>query len=229
MGSLYRFDLERYAETYDLPVLFETGTFFGYGVQLAINAGFEKIFSVEIIDEYFTANVERFSDQENVTILKGESAAVLGDTVGEIESNILFWLDAHFPGADGGLCHYNSCEDEAIRCPLEHELEIIRARRPGRKDVFIIDDLNLYEIGDYAAGNLPDYINRPPNANLEFVDRLFSETHHIVRLYQDQGYVVLLPNDISPKLYIHRTLAEVMKDAGVEVNEIFTTGLKSDL
>ncbi|MEQ1920944.1 MAG: hypothetical protein ABL952_00415 [Pyrinomonadaceae bacterium] len=222
MGSLFRFDLRRYAETYDLPVLFETGTFRGNGVRIAVDAGFEQIFSVEIVDEYYRANVEGFSDQHNVTIIKGESAAVLGKTVSEIKGNILFWLDAHFPGADGGLCSYNSCEDEAVRCPLEHELETIKACRPDRNDVFIIDDLSIYEAGDFGNGPLPSHINKPANSSLDFIDRLYSDTHHIIRLYDDEGYVLLLPNELPPKLYLIRTLSEIYAKAGVPIDEAFT-------
>jgi hypothetical protein len=229
MGSLFRFDLERYAETYDLPVLFETGTFLGNGVRLAIDAGFDQVYSVEIIDEYYTANVERFSDKQNVNILKGESAAVLNQTVGEIDDNILFWLDAHFPGADGGLYGYNSCEDDAVRCPLEHELETINSRRLGRNDVFIIDDLRVYETGDFSNGGMPAHVDRPANASLDFIDRLFSETHHIVRLYDDEGYMLLLPNFLPPKLYLRRTLSEVAANAGVPVGESFTAAIGYDL
>lgn len=229
MGSLFRFDLERYAETYDLPVLFETGTFLGNGVQLAIDAGFDRVYSVEIIDEYFTANVERFSDQQNVNLLHGESAKCLSDTVATINENILFWLDAHFPGADGGLCSYNSCEDEAIRCPFETELETIKTIRPYRNDVFIIDDLSIYETGEFGNGSLPSHINKPANSSLDFIDRLFSETHHVIRLYDDEGYVLLLPNFLPPKLYVRRTLSEVTANSGVEINESFAIAFSKNI
>lgn len=228
MGSLFRFDLGRYADTYDLPVLFETGTFRGNGVQLAIDAGFKKIFSVEIIEEYYLANVERFKDQPGVNLLHGESAKCLGDTVGTIKENILFWLDAHFPGADGGLCSYNSCEDETIRCPLETELETIRALRQDRDDVFIIDDLSIYETGNFGNGPLPPHIDKPVNAGLDFIDRLFSKTHHIVRLYDDEGYVLLLPYSLPPKLYVRRTFSEVIANAGVPVSESFIAAIGSN-
>ena len=118
MGFLRRFDLPRYREHYGLATLFETGTFRGGGVASAIDAGFERIYSVEIIDELYQENVSRFAEDESVTILKGESAAVLDAALPEIESNILFWLDAHCPGADHGLRDYNAEPDERVRCPL---------------------------------------------------------------------------------------------------------------
>ena len=34
-------------------VFVETGTFYGEGIQVAINAGYEKIISIEIFKKYF--------------------------------------------------------------------------------------------------------------------------------------------------------------------------------
>lgn len=213
MGFLRRFDLPRYREHYGLTTLFETGTFRGGGVQSALDAGFERIFSVEIIPELHRDNVERFAANSNVAILKGESATVLDATLPGIDSNILFWLDAHCPGADHGLADYNAEPDETVRCPLEAELEIIRKHREGRPDVFIIDDLRMYEPGKYEGGDLPDYI-RPPAGGIEFVYRLFSDTHHVVKLTYDEGYVLLLPIDDLPKIYVRRNMPDMDSEIG---------------
>ncbi len=229
MGSLFRFDLRRYAETYDLPVLFETGTFLGNGVKLALDAGFESIYSVEIVEQYYQANVELFADRPEVTIIEGTSAAALDSVLRSIEPNILFWLDAHFPGADGGLSGYNDCHDEAVKFPLETEIEAIHRHRRGRDDVIIIDDLNHYETGDFAGGQRLAQIDAPKRASLDFIDHMFGETHHIIRLYDDQGYVLLLPNTLPPKLYLVRTLLEIASKAGVPVDKAFSAAFESGL
>jgi hypothetical protein len=213
MGFLRRFDLARYRAHYGLTTLFETGTFRGGGVQSGIDFGFERIYSVEIIDELFQDNVERFSANKNVTILKGESAAVLDATLPDISSNILFWLDAHCPGADHGLTDYNTEPNERVRCPLESELKVIKKHRDGHPDVFIIDDLRMYEPGKYEGGDLPDYI-RPPAGGIEFIYRLFSGSHHVVKLTYDEGYVVLLPIDDMPKIYVRRNMPDMEGEIG---------------
>ena len=220
MGSLSRFDLSRYREHYGLGAFFETGTCWGDGVQYAVDAGFERIFSVEIMDEFFDASSERFKDLDHITLIKGESVTALEQTLPDIEDNILFWLDAHFPGADGGLKDYNAPTDETIRCPLETELEVIQKHRAGREDVFVIDDLRIYEQGPFKSGNLPEYIERPPNASIDFVFRLFSESHHIVRLYDDEGYVLMVPLSSMPKLYITRKISDIRGD----LDPVFTGG-----
>jgi hypothetical protein len=213
MGFLRRFDLPRYREHYGLTTLVETGTFRGGGVQAAIDSGFERVYSVELIDELYKSNVEKFSSCENVTILQGESDCVLDSILPTIDSNILFWLDAHCPGADDGRREYNAESDERIRCPLESELEVIHKHRAARADVFIIDDLRMYEPGNYEGGDLPQYI-RPPDGGIEFVYRLFSATHHVVKLSYDEGYILLVPNDDLPKIYVRRNMPDMESDIG---------------
>ena len=205
MGSLTRFELARYREHYGLTSFFETGTFYGGGVREALDAKFERVYSVEIIDQYFEENVERFRDRDNVTLLKGHSVDVLAQTLPDLEGNIFFWLDAHFPGADGGLRDYNAEVDESIRCPLEAELETIKRHRAGCEDVFLIDDLRLYERGEFEGGDLPSNIRRPGSNGIDFIYRLFSDSHHIVKLFYDEGYVLMLPIGLMPKIYVRRT------------------------
>ena len=123
-----------------------------------------------------------------------------------LEGNILFWLDAHFPGADHGLRDYNAELDEQVRCPLESELEVISRFRAGREDVFIIDDLRLYLRGTYENGNLHEGIRPPPQPGIDFIYRLFGDSHHIIKLNYDEGYVLLLPIEHAPNIYVKRDL-----------------------
>jgi hypothetical protein len=214
MGSLSRFELDRYRRHYSLTTLFETGTLHGHGVQQALDNGFEFVYSVEIMDEFFDKCVERFSANDNVTLLKGHSADMLDLALPSIKGNIFFWLDAHFPGADGGLRDYNSESDETLRCPLETELRIIAKHRRGASDVFLIDDLQIYEEGPFESGGLPARVARPPGANIDFIHELFADSHHIIKLYYDEGYVLLLPIDEMPKIYARRQLRELDGEVG---------------
>lgn len=214
MGTLHRFELSRYREHYDLATLFETGTLRGDGAQAALDAGFEKIFSVEMIEEFFAASSERFAEQENVVILQNSSVAALDGMLPDIDTGIFFWLDAHFPGADGGLRDYNAEADESIRCPLESELEVIKTHRGDRKDVILIDDLRMYETGPFENGEMAERIRRPSGNGIDFVYRLFGDTHHIVKLYFDEGYVLLLPIDSTPKIYVRRVIRDVDGEIG---------------
>ena len=214
MGDLRRFELDRYREHYSLNTLFETGTFHGQGVQQALDNGFDSVYSVEIMDEFFDECVERFSTNDNVTLLKGHSADLLDESLPSIDGNIFFWLDAHFPGADGGLRDYDAESDETLRCPLENELRVIAKHRRGAPDVFLIDDLRIYEDGKFENGGLPANVSRPPGANIDFVYELFGDSHHIIKLYYDEGYILLLPIHDIPKIYARRTFWNLDGEVG---------------
>lgn len=211
MGSLQRFNLKKYIKSYDVSVLFETGTYKGDGVKYALESGFDKVFSTEILDEYVELNRRQFRQNENVTILKGNSSDLLDKHVFQIKGNIFFWLDAHFPGADGGLLDFNSQFDDSIKYPLEGELKIIKKHRPSREDVILMDDLRMYEEGPFQQGNLPENIERPANSGIDFVYKLYADSHHIEKLYEDQGYLLLLPKTQKSKVYMNLGFREKIK------------------
>lgn len=211
MGSLQRFNLKKYIKAYDLSVLFETGTYKGDGVKYALESGFERVFSTEIMDEYVELNREQFRQNENVTVLKGNSSDLLDAHLSEIKGNIFFWLDAHFPGADGGLLDYNSDFEDAVKYPLEGELKIIKKHRPTEEDVILMDDLRMYEEGPFQQGNLPENIKRPANSSVDFVYRLYADSHHIEKLYEDQGYLLLLPKTRNSRVYMNLGFREKIK------------------
>lgn len=211
MGSLRRFNLKKYIKSYNVPVLFETGTFRGNGVKYALESGFDKVFSTEIMDEFVELNQQQFRQNKNVTILKGNSSDLLDEHIFQIKENIFFWLDAHFPGADGGLLDYNSDFADSVRYPLENELKIIKKHRPTKEDVILIDDLRLYEEGSYDFGNMSSETKRPENFNIDFVYNLYSDSHHIIKLYNDHGYILLLPKTQKPNVYIRIGLRERLR------------------
>jgi hypothetical protein len=208
MGSLKRFDIARYRKEYGLYALFETGTFKGDGVRCALGAGFERVYSTEIMAEYVKLNRASFKDDPRVTIFDGHSADVLGKELPMIRGRIFFWLDAHFPGADGGIRPFDAEEQADLRCPLEAELRIIASHRGGQEDVLLLDDLRIYEDGPFTAGGLPPEISRPYDGGIAFVHELFDRTHHVIRIYDDQGYVLLLPKSLPPRMYVNRTMRE---------------------
>jgi hypothetical protein len=59
------------------------------------------------------------------------------------------------------------------------------------------DDLRIYEIGNFKNGNLPDSVLPPPVRNTNFANALFSATHTILKFYDDEGYLVLVPKGLS--------------------------------
>jgi hypothetical protein len=118
------------------------------------------------------------------------------------DSATLFFLDAHFPGADFHKCTY----EESIRkyqkdaFPLEEEVDIILKGRDISKDVFIIDDFVLYEDGEYDCLNYGcvweyDWLQEELDlkTNSKFLYDTFKDTHNLKKDLRSQGYLIITP------------------------------------
>ncbi|MBS1732129.1 MAG: hypothetical protein JST02_02425 [Bacteroidetes bacterium] len=195
MGRLNRFDLNRIITDYGTACLFETGTLWGDGIAYALSAPFRNIFSVEIMPEIAAKAKHRFTTEYKVHIIHADSVSAMKDRLPAIRHNIIFWLDAHFPGADAGMKLYNQESNQQLRLPLEEEIKTICSLRKGFQDVFIIDDLRIYEDGPYENGNAPSDVLPRANRNIEFIYDCFRDTHVILKSYADEGYLLLFPKN----------------------------------
>jgi hypothetical protein len=85
--------------------------------------------------------------------------------------------------------------------PLEQELTLIDRLRPDSEDVIIVDDLKLYEDGDYANGNIASNFANIHDSlrNLHFLQNLFP-SKVISRCYLDDGYLIIQPGDLNFEL-----------------------------
>jgi hypothetical protein len=132
---------------------------------------------------------------------------VLPELIKNIDEDVLFWLDAHFPGADAGRTTYRDCCDNLdydTNMPLEAELKSIAERCDKYNDVLIIDDLWLWEEGQYGSGDVDTHCkNHGHDVTKDIVvgDKLlepmiqpFGITHYQKRVYDHQGYLILIPN-----------------------------------
>ena len=207
MGTIRVFDIDDIQANCDTRVFIETGTLHGDGVDYALQHNFDKIYSIEIDDELYVQACVKYAQNETVSILNGSSSEVLPELITTIDDNILFWLDAHFPGADAGKASYRECcekLDYDVNLPLEAELGAIANRREKYNDVVVIDDLWLWEEGQYGAGDMDVHCkNHGHDITRDYVvgDKLlgpmiqpFDDTHYHKRGYEHQGYLVLLPN-----------------------------------
>ena len=148
MGTIRRFDVLDIRTTYDINTFVETGTLHGDGVDFAVSSGFENIISIEIDHELSDLAKKKYVNHPNVNIVEGNSFEILLNLIPTLKNNCLFWLDAHFPGADVYKRAYDSEPNMDIRLPLEKELDIILEHRQNFTDVIIADDLWLYEDED---------------------------------------------------------------------------------
>lgn len=198
MGSLTRFNLAKLKKQAGADYFFETGTWRGDGLAYAARENFRKLFSSEIIASIASQAQERFRNDSRITIINDSSTSALDKYLGLVDGNCIFWLDAHYPGAEEGIKGYNDEEEEFVKLPLQKELELIAARTGRYQDLILVDDLRIYEEGPFRKGNLPKDVLPPKVRNTHFVTNLFKNTHEISKLYEDEGYMVLLPKNLQP-------------------------------
>jgi hypothetical protein len=195
MGELRFFDLTEPIKEYNLSVFIETGTGLGGSVESILEYDIiDKIYSIEIIEDLYNKCVDKFKSYSNIKIINSSSYNGLKEILPTIskETNILFWLDAHFPGADFHFTTYESTNNEDLRIPLKSEIDLIYSLRKGCKDVFIIDDLRIYEDGPYELGNW-DKRKELGGEGIDFIINKYESTHNIHKNFNHQGYLFLLP------------------------------------
>ena len=185
MGCLRRHNLNDYFDKYKLKYYFETGTGKAEALEHAAQYPFKKCYTVDIDEELVKFSFEKLKDRStcDIEFLIGRSSDILEEYVPKIpkKSAALFFLDAHFPGADFQKCTYEESirEHKQDAFPLEEEVDIIINNRDTSNDVFIIDDLILYEkdakvdcieegiVWEY--GWLQDELNLQTSSNLSLI------------------------------------------------------------
>lgn len=192
MGAIYQHDVQKYMNEYNLENYIETGTGEGACLSHTLNFPFKSRYSIEIYPRVYENVKPKFANKENCEILLGNSYEILPNILPKITGNVLFFLDAHFPGADFGFESYFSTTDYNTRLPLEKEVETIVNNRDISNDVFIIDDLRVYEDNNYTGGNWNERTQIGGNG-IDFIYRLLGNTHNIDRDLRYQGFLIITP------------------------------------
>ena len=110
-------------------IFFETGTHKGESVQLALDLGYEKVLSVELLFQYHNECYYLFIDEPKVKLFFGHSNDKMEEMLELVDSPALFWLDGHVDGVSAD-CLWN-------------ELEYIK-NHPIKTHTIIVDDIPLY-------------------------------------------------------------------------------------
>jgi|TARA_B100000035_G_scaffold305032_1_gene305406 5S rRNA maturation endonuclease (ribonuclease M5) len=127
-------------------IFIETGTFSGEGIQCALDAGFEKIYSCDINSEYVERAKEKYKDYD-VTVENLESQDFLEKILPTIDERVVIFLDAHSMPHDV----YDKSRgfgDDTVKegvgpCPLEKELNAIK-KHPIKDHIIMIDDFHCF-------------------------------------------------------------------------------------
>ena len=194
MGQLNEaIQIKNVLDFYDIKNFVETGTGKAEVVQSVVEADDTlNVHTIEVIPEIYDKNKINFSYLKDVNWHLGTSFDILPEILPDLKGTTLFWMDAHFPGADFGLSSYGDEKDDDKRLPLKKELETIVENRDVTNDVFVIDDLRIYEDGPFGDGNWEDR-EKYGGDGIEFIEELFDETHYVVKSYNAQGSILLFP------------------------------------
>ena len=165
--------LKSLKEKHGCEVFFETGFYVGKRFGYALEAGFDKVVSIELLRDFVNAGSRKFSDD----ITSGRASIILDDSANMArhlepfsDKKVLFWLDAHL---DNGLGSAITHPKEY--CPLSHELQAIKDIMHIRP-IILIDDLRIIKANiDWGHGyNLDDIINKVYNIdatyNIDYID-----------------------------------------------------------
>jgi hypothetical protein len=195
MGELNLHNLNSVIDKFKCTQFVETGTGKGTGLSYACSHGFNKLYSIEYMTELYEECKGKFDEDVRVTLINDTSINGLKQVLSEMDSTpALFWLDAHFPGADFYFNDYDHMKDDESHMPLVQELQLIHSSREGCEDVIILDDLQLYEDGPFQLHN-PEFCAKYGNKDITPGTDLFKETHQFSRDYRHQGFLTLTPNE----------------------------------
>lgn len=126
---------KKYKNNYNYFV--ETGTFQGFGVQFALESGFDHIKSVELNDKNYMNCFEKFKHVSDIVELyHGSSEDLFWSMIKNINEPIMFWLDSHYSGCGG---NYVTSKGETFTS-LKHELTTI-AKHSIKNHIIMIDDI----------------------------------------------------------------------------------------
>lgn len=151
---------------YKNEVFIETGSYLGDGIQMAVDAGFKKIYSIELSEKYYEISTSRFANIPQVHVIKGESQDILEGLMSSIETPITFWLDGHYSAGDTAKGKFIA--------PLIQELDCI-GNHPIKNHTIIIDDLRCWNVYNPAHGFTTDDLIKiimeiNPNYKIEYLD-----------------------------------------------------------
>lgn len=169
-------------------IFIETGTGIGTGLQFAQKQNFKKIYSFEVNkDLYYLAKPLEDSRTEIVHMSSPEGLDLLLPLISP-KAKILFWLDAHYPGADFYYADYDSEKNEHVRLPLIGELNAIRKHRNG-KDTILMDDLRIYMDDPDVIQELKPRVK----TTVKDIENIMQDTHTFEIIYKDEKYGVFKP------------------------------------
>ena len=158
--AAYSYTTSEVFQHYLKRVFIETGSFMGDGIQNALDAGFEEVYSIELSPNLFNHCVNRFRDNPHVHLYLGDSSKILATVLEELEEPVTFWLDGHCSTG-------NPLTAKGDRnSPILEELAII-GNHSIKTHTILIDDVRYF--------GTPEFDNVESNMIIKAVMKINSE------------------------------------------------------
>lgn len=141
--------------------LIETGTFHSHGIEYALSAGFKKVYSCDINEQFVDNAVSRYKDDSrgNVFVENLDSYSFLKKILPNINEPCVFFLDAHFwpenPNDEKKGFKKDTVKDGLKPCPLIDELMIIK-NHSIKTHTILIDDLQCFNTWMFEGLKIED-------------------------------------------------------------------------
>lgn len=147
--------LSEVKEKHNCTVFFETGLYHGYSARIALDMGFEKVMSIELLQRFVDRGKDTFKKEiaENRYFVIPDDSANLGNHLSSIlDDRVVFWLDAHIDNPlNGAVCQ------PLESCPVVREINSLSVMR--QKPVILVDDISIIEGSAPWGDRSPDAIN----------------------------------------------------------------------
>ena len=187
--------LNKLIEEYGIKNYVETGVGDGTSMNIVLlTEQIDNLYGIELDKELYSNLKTTYKDALDIVHLyQGYTVDKMSEVMADVdEKPTLFWLDAHFPGADYKGESYGIEKDDIKRIPMEIELRIMSENRDLSKDVIIMDDLRIYVHRDFEAGCWEERMNYGGDG-YDFVEEIIGETHILIEHLSDQGYLLAFP------------------------------------
>ena len=149
--------VKEYAEKHGPTVFLESGTYLGHMVY-SVRDTFTRIYSIELDPVLHSWARKRFANYGHISILQGDSGAVLSGILDQIDEPCIFWLDGHYSGGVTARGVKDTPIAEELNHIFNHRIDdhvilIDDARKFNGED----DYPTLDSLRDYVAEKSPDY------------------------------------------------------------------------
>jgi hypothetical protein len=148
-------------------IFIESGSYRGDGIQNALDAGFEEIYSIELSPHLYHHCCKRFAGNKRVHLYFGDSSNVLSNILDEIDEPVTFWLDGHYSWGDTAKGNSNT--------PILNELAAI-AEHHINTHTILIDDVRQFGAMEF------DFIDE------NTILRMLLQINPDYRIYYQDGY-----------------------------------------